>query len=72
MHAWTDGYEISEVNKSKTKKKNRKNRLPAQGLEPWTTSFRYAKPENAIGSANSPLRSDLFFRTRYSSGNLIY
>ena len=27
MHAWTDGYEISEVNKSKTKKKNRKNRL---------------------------------------------
>ena len=23
MHAWTDGYEISEVNKSKTKKKNR-------------------------------------------------
>jgi hypothetical protein len=26
MHAWTDGYEISEVNKSKTKKKNRKNR----------------------------------------------
>ena len=46
--------------------------IPAQGLEPWTTSFRYAKPENAIGSANSPLRSDLFFRTRYSSGNLIY
>ena len=66
MHAWTDGYEISEVNKSKTKK------IPAQGLEPWTTSFRYAKPENAIGSANSTLRSDLFFRTRYSSGNLIY
>ena len=27
MHAWTDGYEISEVNKSKTKKKYRKNRL---------------------------------------------
>jgi len=23
MHAWTDGYEISEVNNSKTKKKNR-------------------------------------------------
>ena len=39
MHAWTDGYEISEVNKSKTKKKNRSHvfidrsraRMPATG-----------------------------------------
>ena len=30
MHAWTDGYEISEVNKSKTKKKDRKNRLSTE------------------------------------------
>lgn len=30
MHAWTDGYEISEVNKSKTKKKNRKKRRTDQ------------------------------------------
>jgi len=41
MHAWTDGYEISEVNKSKTKKKNRKNRLSNHTREvvAWETFF---------------------------------
>ena len=33
--------------------------VPAQGLEPWTTSFRYAKPdENAIEIASLGFMSD--------------
>ena len=57
MHAWTDGYEISEVNKSKTKKKKRYRR---RGSNPGPQAFATRNLRMRLG-ARTPRFARIYF-----------